>query len=152
MCMEFALRYVTTLRSEDVFNRMFLRNDVFPSLDVDLLSQGGQGCRFSTSNRSGNEDQAVMITSQQFQVLGQTELVHGANACIDDSENNISAKTLADDTGAISSFFVGIGKVGIAAFIHQRALRIGQKRVGQLLCLFLLEPRGVRPDWPQRAM
>src|SRR5207247_8552007 len=117
MGMDFALRDVTALRLEDVFNRIFQRNDVFTSLDVDLLNQGGQGCRFSTSNRSGNEDQAVMITSQQFQVLGQPELVHGAHASIDDSENNISAKTLADETGAIYSLFVCSVKVGIAEFI-----------------------------------
>src|SRR5438477_13084742 len=129
MGMDFALRDVTALRREDVFNRIFQRNDVFPSLDVDLLNQGGQGCRFSTSNRSGNEDQAVMITSQQFQVLGQTELVHGANACIDDSENNISAKTLAHHTGAISSFAIGVSEIGVSALLHQLTLRIVQKRV-----------------------
>src|SRR5437763_14887128 len=112
MGMCFALGKVTALRLDDVFNRIFQRNDVSPSLDVDLLNQGGQGCRFSTSNRSGNEDQAVMITSQQFQVLGQTELVHGANACIVDSENNISAKSLADATGERMCFFVVIGNVG----------------------------------------
>ena len=51
-----ALGDVTTLRFEDVFNGILQCNDVFAPFEIHLLHQRGQGRRFSTSDRPGNED------------------------------------------------------------------------------------------------
>ena len=71
-----------------------------------------------------------MITCQQFQMPGQAEFVHGANARVNDPKDNVGAETLTDDAGPVSPFCVGVSKVGIAALVNQRPLRIRQKGVG----------------------
>ena len=63
-------------------------------------------------------------------MLGQPEFVHGANARVNDSKDDIGPETLPDDAGPVSPFCVGVGKVGISAFVDQRPLRIGQKGLG----------------------
>src|SRR5947207_14240215 len=110
MGMYFALRYMAVLRLKDVLNRILQRNDVLVALDVDLLHQCSQRRRFPASYRSSDEDEAVMISSQQFQVLGQTEFVHGANMAVDYSKNDIRAQTLAHYTGTVRSEERRVGK------------------------------------------
>ena len=49
---------------------------------------------------------------------------------VDDAKDDVDAETLPDDAGPVSSRFVGVGKVGIAALVNQRPLSIAQKGVG----------------------
>ena len=127
--MHFALGDVTALRFENVFNGILQGDDVLASLEIDLLDQSGQRRRFSTPDRSRDEDQPVLITRQQFQMLGQTELIHGANTCVDDSENNVGTETLSDYTGAISSLGVSIGKIGVPTLLNELTLCVREERI-----------------------
>src|SRR5438093_5713143 len=85
-------------------------------------------------------------------MVGQSKFGHGANARVNDSKDDVGPETLTNDAGPVSPFWVGVGKVGIAAFVDQRPLRIGQKGVGQFLRMFRFETRRVRPDRSQCAM
>ena len=56
MRVHFALRDVATFWFENVFDRIFERDDVFASLDVHLLDQRRERRRFSAAHRTGNEN------------------------------------------------------------------------------------------------
>ena len=43
---------------------------------IHLLDQGGERGRLAAADRTGDEDQPVLVTRQQLQVLGQTEFIH----------------------------------------------------------------------------
>ena len=78
----FALRDVATFRLEDVFDRIFQRDDVFATFDVYLFDERSERRRFAAADRTGDENEAVVITREQFEMFGQTELVHRAHvAC-----------------------------------------------------------------------
>jgi hypothetical protein len=63
-------------------------------------------------------------------VFRQTELVHRANAGIDDAKNNVRPETLAHHAGAISSSAIGVSEIGVSTLLYQHALHIVQKGVG----------------------
>src|SRR3954462_10860233 len=100
MRVHFALRDVTAFRSEDVFDWVLQRDDVFAPLDIHLLDQRGQCCRFPTADRTGHENESVMKTREQFQMLGQPELVHRAYVGVDDAKDKIDTEPLPNDAGA----------------------------------------------------
>ena len=60
----FALRDVTTFRLQDVFNRIFQRDDVFAPLQIHLLDKRGQGGGFAAPHRAGHQDQSILIARQ----------------------------------------------------------------------------------------
>ena len=114
MRVHFALRDVATLRFENVFDRVFERDDVLASLDVHLLDQRRQRRGFSAADRTGDENEAVLIPREQLEMLGQTELIHRANARVNDAKDDIGAEPLPDHTCAKAAETVRVGEVGIA--------------------------------------
>src|SRR5436190_9565566 len=55
---------VATVRFEDVFNRIFQGDYMLVSLEINLLDQRRERCRFSAPNRAGDKDEPVLIAGQ----------------------------------------------------------------------------------------
>ena len=115
MRVHFALGDVATLRLEDVFDRILQRDDVLAPLQVHLLDERGQRGRFSAADRTGDEDQAILIARQQLQCSGKPELVHRSHSRVDDAENQIDAQPLPHHAGPKTPELIRVGEVRIAA-------------------------------------
>ena len=148
----FALRDVAAFRLENVFDRVFERDDVLAPLDIHLLDQRRQRGRFSAADRAGHEDEPVLITREQFQMLGQPELVHRPHLGVDDAEDEIDSEPLAHDAGAKATEIIRVGEIGIAALVQLRFLHVGKKTFRQRERVFGGESRRIRPDRLQRSM
>ena len=84
-------------------------------LHVHLFDHGRERSRFTSADRPRRQDQPVLITSEQLEMLGQLQFVHRAHVRIDDAKNDVYSEPLTHDTGAVTSGFVCISKIGIAA-------------------------------------
>ena len=122
------------------------------SFEVHLFDERGEGGRFATANRAGDEDEPVLETGEQLQAFGQAELIHGANAGADDAEDDIDPETLPDDAGAETPEVVCIGEIHVAALLELRALGLVQKACGQGRGILGAQFRRVRPDWLEITM
>src|SRR5438309_424714 len=69
----------------------------------------------ATINRTCGENQAILVSSEQLEMLRQAQFVHGSDMGIDHAKNNFNSEALPNHACAITSELVCIGKVGIAA-------------------------------------
>lgn len=152
MCVYFALGHMTAFRFEDVLNRVLERNDMLASFAIHLFDQGRERCRFSTTHRARHQNQSILVARQQFQMLGQSELVHRPHLRVDDAKDEIDAQSLTDDARAITAGRIRVGKIGVTAVIQLRLLRVREKAFGQGKRLFGCETLSVRPDRLERSM
>ena len=88
----------------------------------------------------------VLITGQQFQAFGQTELIHRPHLRVDDAKNQIDPEPLPNDAGAEPAEVIRVGKVRIAPLVAAVLLRVGQETFRQRGGFVARELRGVRPD------
>ena len=64
MRVHFALRDVATFRLQNVFDRIFERDDVLAALQIHLLNQCSQRGRFAAADRAGHQDEAVLVARE----------------------------------------------------------------------------------------
>ena len=94
MRVHLALGDVAGLGHQNVFDRVFEGDDVLVALRVYLIYQCRQRCRLAAADRAGHENQTILITRENFQMLGQAELVHRAHFGVDDAEDKIDTEPL----------------------------------------------------------
>ena len=95
---------------------------MFAALPVDVLDQCGQRRRLAAADASSNEDQSVLITCEQLQMLGQAELIHRADVRLDDPENDFRPESLPHNARPVTASRVCVGEIGVAALGHLRFL------------------------------
>ena len=78
----FALGDVATLRLEDIFDRIFERDDVFATFDIYLLDERRQRGRFAAADRTGDENEAVLITREQFEMFRVSRARPSSARCV----------------------------------------------------------------------
>src|SRR4051812_29804557 len=117
MGVHFPLGDVTSLRLEHILDRIFQSDDVLPAFRVYLLDQRRERGGLSASDRAGDENQPVLITRQQLQVFGQTQLVHRLDARVDDPEYDIDTEPLPNYTRPKPAVLIGIGKIRVSSLI-----------------------------------
>ena len=127
----FALCDMAAFWFENIFDRVLERDDVFAPLDVHLLDQRRERGRFAAAHGTGHEDEAVLVTGQQFQAFGQTQFVHCPHLGVDDPENEIDPEPLSHDAGPEPAGRIRVGEVRVAALVELDLLRAGQETLGQ---------------------
>src|ERR1051326_1938764 len=118
---------MTAFRLKDVLDRVFEGDDVLAALEIHRLDERGERGRLAAADRAGNEDETVMETGQQFEALGQAELIHRADVSADDAKDDVDPKTLPNDAGAETPEIVGVGEIDVATLLELCALRLGQE-------------------------
>jgi hypothetical protein len=81
-------------------------------------------------------------------MLGQAQIVHGADFGVDNAEHNIDPEPLSHHAGPKSTDLIGIGKIGIPALRQVRFLQIGEKIFRERGCFRGGQGRRI---WPNRA-
>ncbi len=131
--MHFTLGDVTSLGPDHVLDRVFQGDDMIMPGSVDLLHQSGQRGALARADRSGDQDETVLVLGEELELLWEAELVHRANPAADDTEGEIVPEALPDHAGAESTKTVGVGKIHVAALGHDLFLGLGQETHGQPL-------------------
>src|SRR5207302_318244 len=117
-----------------------------------LLDQRGEGGRFSTADRAGDENQSILIAREEFEMLGQTELVHRAHLCVDDAKHEIDPESLAHDAGAIPAEFIRVSKIGVAALVQLRFVQLRKKPFRECERVVRSEAWSIQPNRLQRSV
>ena len=152
MRVHFALGDVATFWFQHILDRIFEGDDVLAPLDVRLLDQSRERGRFSTADRAGDENQSVLITREEFEMLGQTELVHRLHLCVNDAKNEIDPEPLAGNAGAIPAECIRVGKIRVAPLVQMRFVQAGKKTFCERERLVRGETRSVGPNRLQRSV
>ena len=148
----FPLGNVTVFRFQNVFDRVLECNDVIVPFHVYLLDHRRQCSRFASSYRTSCQDQSVLITGENLEMLWQLQLIHGSDVGVDHAKDNFDPKPLPNHAGAVAGELVCVRKIRIAARIEFIFIDVGHKGFGQCRGVLGCEPRRVRPDWFQASM
>src|SRR5437016_2486604 len=85
-------------------------------------------------------------------MIGQTELVHRAYLCVDDTEDEIDTEPLAHDARTETTDLICVSEVGVAALVQLGLLQGGQEFLGERECIVRSQTRSIGPDGLQRSM
>src|SRR5437773_2350110 len=105
-----------------------------------------------SADRAGDEDQSVLITREEFEMLGQTELVHRLHLCVNDAKNEIDPEPLAGNAGAIPAECIRVGKIRVAPLVQMRFVQAGKKTFCERERQVRGETRSVGPNRLQRSV
>ena len=130
---DLALGDVAALGLEDVLDGVLERDDVVVPGAVDLLDQRGQRGGLARADGAGDEDEAVVVLGEELELLGQAELVHGADLGVDDAEDEVDAQPVPDNAGAVTASLIGVGEIDVAPLFELLLLHLGEERPHQAL-------------------
>ena len=137
---------MATARRNDVFDRIFERDDVVVAGAVDLVDECGERGALAAAYRTGHEHEAVVEFRKKPQLFGQAEFLHRAHGVADDSENEVVACALADNAGTEAPDPGGVGEIDIAARGELFLLGFGQKSHRERFGILGSQRRGLLPD------
>lgn len=144
---DFAVSDVAALGGVHEFDGVFEGEDVVVAVFIDMVNHGGHGGGFSGADGAGDEDEAVLVAAKGFEdLLGELEVVHGADGGVDDAEDEGEAEALADDGGTEAAVLVLIGVVGVSFGTEGFFAAFVEEGVDENFHLFGGELGGFFPD------
>ena len=149
---DFALGHVAALRLDDVFDRIFERDDVVVPRLVHLVHEGRERGGFARTHGPGHEHEAIVVLGEQLERFREPEIVHRAEICADDPEDDVDSQALAHHAGAKASEIRRVGKIDIAPRGQEFFLGVGQEVPSQGLRVFCREGIRLRPDGCEQAV
>lgn len=150
--MDFALVDLAAFRFENVFDRIFEREDVVFAVFVDEIDKSGERGGFSGTDGTGYEDQSVLITGEGNDAFERKpDFFHGADFIGDDPEGHVVAEPLFNDRGTITAVGVLVGEIDVAVGLEAIPLALFQKGFRQPFGIGSGEWRMIAPDWRKLA-
>ena len=148
---DFALGDVAVARVDDVFDRVFERDDVVVALLVDVIDHRGQRRGFARADGARHEDEAVVVFREHLHDLGEAEVVHGAQAGADDAEDEIHPEPVPHDGCAEAPELIRVGEVDVAALCEHLLLLVVEEAHREPLGVRRGEEIGLEPDGFEHA-
>ena len=152
MRVHLALIHVTAARLEEVFDRIFQRDDVVLARGIHLIDHGSQCGRLSGTDGTSHEDKAVVILRERLERLRQIQLIHGADLRVDDPEGHVETEAVAHDTGTETAQLRSVGKVDITDLLKTSELFLPEETLHETIRISSSERLGIVPDGREVTM